>query len=364
MKGSSVTIGAVVLIGLCLLLAPVVIRAESFQAAQGPPPVAQPLIREGMLATRLAFALNLGTVSSEAEAENWLGDVGISPKNGWIADYPVTPDISVELYQAVGDAADAQRIRLTRAEALDRFNSIVAELAIAVNPSDMGGTTTIAPEESATVPSADVYDYYSAEGPPVLTFYPPPYNYYGFYSWVPFPFWCDGYWFGGYFILNDFHRAVFNGHSHHREFVTNHFYGKGNHHVGRVNPLTRSGSRFVRGTGAASRRAALPAVVQGGSGSNFTASHARTSRPFMRSTVNGMAVAPASRSRYYGNRNSVNYSPPVVSSASSRTYSHPAGSHVQRSFTPSHLATMTATPSYRGGGGFSRGGFSGGHGRR
>lgn len=361
MKGSRVKIGAVVIMGLCLLLIPVIIQANSYQTAEGPPPVAQPLIREGTMATRLAFALNMGTITSEADAENWLDEVGISPKNGWIADYPVTPDISLELYQAVGAAADAHRIQLTRTEALDRFNSITADLAIAVNPSDMGGTATIAPEESTIVPAGDIYDYYSAEGPPVLTFYPPPYDYYGYYSWVPFPFWCGGYWFGGYFILNDFHRAVFNGHSHHQEFVTNHFFDNDRHRSARVNPSTRSASRFVHGTGAAARREAPPAAVQEG-----PASHARASRPSMRATVNRMPVAPVTRSSYYGSRNGGNYaySHSEAGSAPSRTYSPPAGTYGHSTFTPSYHATMTATPSNQGGGGFSRGGFSGGYGRR
>ena len=46
----------------------------------------------------------------------------------------------------------------------------------------------------------------------MVTYYAPPPDYYYLYSWVPYPFWCDEFWFGGFFILNDFHRSVFFDH--------------------------------------------------------------------------------------------------------------------------------------------------------
>ncbi|MBI5100452.1 MAG: hypothetical protein HZB33_01255, partial [Nitrospirae bacterium] len=62
-----------------------------------PPPVSAPLIREGAFALKLAEALGLGHPESEVEAESMLGAAGVAPRNGWIADYPVTPDIIGEL---------------------------------------------------------------------------------------------------------------------------------------------------------------------------------------------------------------------------------------------------------------------------
>src|SRR3974377_1091063 len=58
--------------------------------ARTAPPISPPLVREGAFAVDLAVALNLGQPSSEAEAESMLGEVGIAPRNGWIADYPLT----------------------------------------------------------------------------------------------------------------------------------------------------------------------------------------------------------------------------------------------------------------------------------
>ena len=57
------------------------------------PPVAAALVRLGNFALSLVTALGSGQPASEAAAESMLGGIGIAPRNGWIADYPVTPDI-------------------------------------------------------------------------------------------------------------------------------------------------------------------------------------------------------------------------------------------------------------------------------
>ena len=78
------------LFSLILIVVPVI--AEAQQQA-GSPPVGAPLIREGDYAVNLVNALNLSTTQDEVEAETRLGQAGITPSNGWIADYPVTPDV-------------------------------------------------------------------------------------------------------------------------------------------------------------------------------------------------------------------------------------------------------------------------------
>jgi hypothetical protein len=78
------------------------VLAQSEQLRPGAPPVGQPVVSEGDFAVRLAFALAVVTTEDEVEAESRLGEIGIAPRNGWIADYPVTPDIVAELRRPTG----------------------------------------------------------------------------------------------------------------------------------------------------------------------------------------------------------------------------------------------------------------------
>jgi len=386
------------LAGFALLLIPAIIQAAYQQTAQGAPPIAQPLIREGNLAVSLAEALNLGTAKSEAEAESRLGEKDISPKNGWIADYPVTPDIVGELNVALGDAADAGKISLNRAEAQQRLDGIVKELGVSITAAENGGTAPPASEDANIIPESDVYDYYSEEGPPVVTYYAPPPDYYYLYSWVPYPFWWTGFWFGGFFILNDFHRAVFfdHGRFHHgRGFVSNHFRTGGSNRFSRVDPVTRSGGvRSFTGTGTRGTRAAwnghAGAGVRANSGnmrSNWSASHGqqsaanRSRQSFANSGTNRNGTwgrgynSPSNRASFAPSGRFAT-SRGVGSYANYRGHAPSAGSFAQRSsFSSSSRGGFSGAPSFRGGGGFSGGhgggsisgargggGFSGGHG--
>ena len=70
-----------------------------------PLPVAQTLIREGDFAIKLAAELNLGNPPNEAAAEDMLARAGVSPLNGWISDYPMTPEIIGQLGDSITAAA-------------------------------------------------------------------------------------------------------------------------------------------------------------------------------------------------------------------------------------------------------------------
>src|SRR4030043_2438966 len=104
-----------------LRLMPIMANAQSGQTT-GAPPVSQTLVREGDFAVKLADTLKIGKPESEEEAESMLVSVGIAPRNGWIADYPVTPDIIGELQNAIGDAAESNRLPMGRESAFEAFH--------------------------------------------------------------------------------------------------------------------------------------------------------------------------------------------------------------------------------------------------
>ncbi len=144
--------------------------SQSEQNKPGPPSTGQSLVREGSFATKLAEALKIGPVKSEAEAESMLASVGIAPKNGWIADYPLTPDIIGDLENAIGRAADSGKIAMNRDEAIKAFQNLIMDI------------------ES---------QYAGVEPPPGMQPYPEPYYYPGFY-YYPY-FYLYPYYYGGYY---------------------------------------------------------------------------------------------------------------------------------------------------------------------
>jgi len=232
----------------------ITIGAQSEEAATQPPPIAQTLIREGDFAIKLSKALKIGQAKNEAEAESTLASSGIAPKNGWIADYPMTPDTVGELQNAVGAAADCGKLGMRKDEALKAFRTTVVELQlpiIAELPERYAeGLVPTTPQY--TEPSV-IENYFYNEGPPVVTYYPPPWDYYYLYAWVPSPFWCSGFFFPGFFVLHDFHRVIFvHRHAH---VITNHIRDPRTGNLFAIDPARRhNGSIFIdkerpRGTG-------------------------------------------------------------------------------------------------------------------
>jgi hypothetical protein len=111
------------------------------------------LVREGDFAVRLEAALSVGTSRDETEAENQLTQAGIMPKNGWIADYPVTPDIIDELYEAVGDAAASSRISMNVDVALQRMRDAVSQVGLSVETQAGGKTYSAGSSGSQSAPT-------------------------------------------------------------------------------------------------------------------------------------------------------------------------------------------------------------------
>ncbi len=258
----------VVFVSLLLIVMPAIVLAQSpappappsapptAQVKKGPPPVAPQMVREGDFAVKLVTALGLGTTADEAEAESMLGEAGIVPRNGWIADYPVTPDIFAELHNSTEAAAETGKIQMGKDEALNKLENISAELSLAVKPYTGTKTYAALPEEAAQYPNPTVVnDYYTTEGPPVVTYYAPPPDYYYLYAWVPSPFWWTDFWFPGFFILNDFHRPFFFGHR--WCFISNHFNDFRSHRVFRIDPVGRFHGRTFAGIGVSGRKGFL-----------------------------------------------------------------------------------------------------------
>jgi hypothetical protein len=297
----------IVVILFALLLFPALTYAQPAPPNPDAPPIAQELVREGDFALKLEAALGLVKSADEVGAETQLGELGITPRNGWIADYPVTPDIIGELQNAVGAAADAGKVPLQKAEALRRLDSVAMEQSLAIKPHTTENINETLPEAARDYPDpTGINNYYADEGPPVVTYYAPPPDYYYLYAWVPFPFWCSSFWFPGYFILHDFHRSLFNGRR--VAFISNHFNDISAHRVFRVDPVARFNGRTFAGIGMANRKGFISTGVPrsesrifngprtwGGPGGRTAGSFQRGSMTFGTSSRGTRAATPSYR---------------------------------------------------------------------
>ena len=332
-------------IALLLFVSPSLSYGQSPQP-ENPPPIEQPLLREGSLAVQLVAELGLRGANDEVMAESRLGEVGITPRNGWIADYPVTPDIIGELQKSIGDAADAGKISLSRNEAVKKLDDVTAGLALPVSP--YTGPATSEPEaengENYYSPT-EVNNYYYNEGPPLVTYYAPPPDFYYLYAWIPYPFWCGGFWFPGFFILHDFHRTIFVGHR--AVFMSNHFNDVRANRVFRVDPLARFNGRTFAGIGVSHRRGFISTGIRGSDRRIFNGSRVQTAP--------GMRPIPGMRTFVEPHR--TGGTPSRSYTHSPRSFAAPPRSSVSpsRSFSPPSRGGGTVSPSTRGGGGFSRG---------
>lgn len=363
----------VIMMVLSLMIMPFAVYGQSEQtASSSPPPVSQKLIPEGDFALRLVTVLKLGTASNEAQAEDMLSSVGIAPKNGWIADYPMTPIIIGELQNAVVAAADAHKLPMEKDDALKAFQGVTTEFGLAVVPGSPGQYAENQPQPNPTEISN--YYYYD-EGPPIITYYPPPWDYYYLYAWVPYPFWWGGFFFTGFFCLHDFHRDIFFGHHHH--FISNHFVDPKTHAVLRVDPTTRAIGRTVNTSLARAQGFRSPEVRKAAT-SIFNRSFERTNRTMTSSLgnpgrQNGMNFRQG-QGRSFNNPNvtherSFNAAPGTGGrsfSSPSRSFgASPSFSEGSHGFSGSHsFGGSSAGPSFGGfsGGHSFSGGFSGGGG--
>ena len=243
-----------------LLMIPAAAIAQSEQTTTTAyPPIAQPLAREGDFAVDLAQALKLGTAMNETEAESTLSSVGISPRNGWIADYPVTPDIIDELQASTSVAAASGKLVGGKDAAMAAFQGVINGYNMSERPAE-GQLPGETPSTNYPEPT-DLENYYSTEGPPVVTYYSPPPDYAYLYTWVPYPFWWSDFWFPGFFVLVDFDVRV-HGHEHgHGGFISNHFRDPRTGGMSRIDPTNRVRGGIFAETGEMQR--ARPSAQRG-----------------------------------------------------------------------------------------------------
>jgi hypothetical protein len=375
-------LNSMIIVGLLLL--PLGVYAQPGQMSTGAPPVAQALIREGDFAVKLVSILRIGTANNEVEAETMLSSSGISPKNGWIADYPVTPDIIGELQGAVGYAADSKKLPMGKDEALKAFNDFTASVGLSIVADTSGSYTGSEPPMSYRDYSDPtvINNYYYDEGPPVVSYYPPPWDYYYMYAWVPYPFWWGGFYFPGFFCLHDFHRGIFFGG--HRAWVTNHVTDPVSRQVFRVDPNGRRTGENFRTTNISSSRGFNTSEARNGATSIFNRGVERSRSSNMTATVgkgstNGNIGSLGSRGQsggraftnpgnnaqsFTGRSNSWSQSSGRSISAPSRSSSGSSSGSGSFSCTNCHGGSSSFGHSSGGGGSrsFSGGGFSGGHG--
>jgi uncharacterized membrane protein YgcG len=365
----------VISMAFALILMPFGLYAQSEQTPTNAPPVSQQLVSEGDFAMELVPALHLGTATTEVQAEDMLTSVGITPKNGWIADYPMTPIIIGEVQSAVVAATDAQKLPMGKDEALKAFQGLTTEFGLAVVPGSGESAESQPPTSSEYVQPSVVNNYYYEEGPPVVTYYPPPWDYYYLYAWVPYPFWCSGFFFPGFFVLNDFNLVVvgnFHGHHHHHHHViTNHFIDPKTHTVFRVDPTTRTIGRTVN-VSHSHFRGFNSNEARKGATSIFERSHTRQMTP-MNPTLRGPSRGEVPMNREQTRPSTIERG--TIPYRGSRSFSTPnniqrPSENFSRSFgTPSRSFTAPRSsnaPSFEGrgsSGGFHGGGFGHGGGR-
>jgi hypothetical protein len=338
----------IIVMALGLVLMPFTVYPQSGQKPAGTPPISQTLVPEGDFALKLATALKVGTPTDEAQAEDMLTSAGIAPKNGWIADYPVTPNMIGELQNAVATAADSKKLPMGKEEALKAFQDITTEFGVALAPGSSGEYTENQPQLSP----ATINNYYYEEGPPVVTYYPPPTDYDYLYGWVPYPFWCSGFFFPGFFVLNDFDIIV-AGHHHHHHRITNHFFDSRTHAFGRVDPVRHTLTNVSHAT------AFNSTATRNAASSIFNRSMGRTT--FSRG-ANG--VVTNNRGNTTGGRTFSNSSRFATGSGinhgSSRSFSR-SFSVPSRSGSSGCVNCHGSSSSFGRSSGHSFGGFSGGH---
>lgn len=204
------------------LLIPALVTAQQPVEKSSISAIEPVLVRQGDFAMLLVEALHLGVAERQESAISRLEDADIAPEDGWIADYPMTPEILAQLAPTLGDAADSGAIALSRDEALGALQALAAEFGLSL-PDELG------PRYARRYLRDDAYDcqgstirrYYDNYAPPVLSYCRPPYDYDYLYDWRPYGSWWHGHYYPGYYLLHRFHLVIHvdSTRPHHRQYL-------------------------------------------------------------------------------------------------------------------------------------------------
>ncbi len=352
---------------------------------QQAPPVAQTLVREGDFAIRLATELDLGNPANEALAEDMLARAGVSPLNGWISDYPMTPEIIGQLGDSIAAAAGEGKLPMTAGEATKGLYSLASKMNLPT-PAGSGARTTPEAPSSSTV----VNNYYYDQGPPVISYYPPPADYVYLYDWVPYPVFWFGFWFPGFYICHNFTTTVIVSNPvfvTRRAVVSNRIIDPVTRRVTVVDPVVRTSTGTIRpvtalrtGSGQLFRTATdmrrgftmsgvspvrTGTAVSGRSGAQAIYSRSLQGMSVQKSSENAMHRSSGARKSTPSNAGG-SYSAPsrgsevwsAAPNSSSRSYNHPniredggygrSYGAPQRSYNGSMIRGGGATRPYRG----------------
>jgi hypothetical protein len=212
--------------------------------------IAPSVVLQGELAVHLAQALQLPEVADEDATDDTavraLTDRGIAPAQGWMTDYPVTPQIVAELRQTITDAASAGRLDMDPESAVSAFLEVIVELGLPQPEEPAPAYADSGTPVVGYAPACDpgmLDDYYVRYGLPYYTYCSPPVAYFYLYTWVPYRFIWHDHHHHGYFILKVV--RVFPSHArpHHKYYK--HRYSD-RHPVERHEPSHRSERRVIR----------------------------------------------------------------------------------------------------------------------
>lgn len=199
MKGKSFLIG---LLAACLLLPALTetVKADSL------PPIAAPLVRQGTFAVSLSASLGL-SAGSEAAAINNLSQIGIIPRGGWSAGSLVTPALIGELQNSIFLAARSGQLLISGNKVVSRFNNVRHQMGLPIFPVKASARSAFL--NAGVVSPSQINSFFIKNGPPLMTFFPPPSKFSNLFAFTPCPFVCSNVFFPGFFVRQDVSNRFF-----------------------------------------------------------------------------------------------------------------------------------------------------------